>query len=159
AEVDPMNDDPGVGKNPAVSECVPMASVVISVAVPLDTGTGLPMLAVPSMNCTEPVAVDGITVAVNVSTVPATVGGAGVTVSAVLVNTGGGLITYVTTFDVDGSKAVGSVGMNIAVSECVPSDNWVKVVTVPSDATGSGVPMSSAPSLNRTEPTGTWAGA
>ncbi len=86
--------------NIAVSECVPTANVAIAVAVLLDTGTGLPMLFVPSLKCTEPVAADGDRGAVNVCIVPSTAGDTGVTVSTVVVATdpGTGLITYVTAY-------------------------------------------------------------
>src|SRR5882672_4026792 len=75
--------------NTAVSECVPTVSAeVLVAAVPPETVTGLPRLLAPSLNCTEPAAEDGVTVAVSVTEVPAVTGLAGLAASAVLVVTG-----------------------------------------------------------------------
>ena len=44
------------------------------------------MLVAPSLNCTVPAALDGVTVALSVTVVPAICGEAGVTASAVVVD-------------------------------------------------------------------------
>ena len=52
--------------NTAISECDPAAKEdVVPNAVPLLTITGLPRLVGPSLNCTVPIAVAGVTVAVS----------------------------------------------------------------------------------------------
>jgi hypothetical protein len=57
--------------NVAVSKRLPTASFEVDPdAVPLTTATGLPTLAVPSLNWTVPTAVAGVTVAVSVTGVP-----------------------------------------------------------------------------------------
>ena len=69
-------------------ECVAAGKlVVVKVAVPLVTVTGLPSAVVPSMNCTEPAAL-GATVAVNVTDVPAVTGLTGLAVTVVDVDVG-----------------------------------------------------------------------
>jgi hypothetical protein len=99
--------------NTAVNGCVPTANVVFVDAVPLARGAAVPTLAAPSLNCTVPAAVDGVTVAVNVSGEPAVAGEAGVTVSVVVVAF---TMSSDTVFDVDPTKFVVSVGTNTAVS-------------------------------------------
>ena len=99
--------------NTAVNGCVPTANVVFVDAIPLTSATALPILAVSSLNCTVPAAVDGVTVAVNVSGEPAVPGEAGVTVSVVVVAF---TMSSDTVFDVDPTKFVVSVGTNTAVS-------------------------------------------
>jgi hypothetical protein len=86
--VDALNAPESAGVKTAVIECVAADKlVVVYVAVPLVTVTGLPNVAVPSMNCTEPAAV-GVTVAVKVTDVPAVIGLAGFAVTAVVVAVG-----------------------------------------------------------------------
>jgi len=58
---------------------------VVKEADPPVTVAGLPSIAVPSMNCTEPGAVDGATVAVNVTDVPEVTGPPGFAAIAVVV--------------------------------------------------------------------------
>lgn len=79
-----------VGVNTAVIEWVIVDKVVMAadVAVPPLTATGLPRVVVPSVNCTEPAAVDGETIAVNVTDVPAVVGLTGFAVTVVEVVVG-----------------------------------------------------------------------
>ena len=77
-----------LGVNTAISRCDPAASVgVLPEATPLETVTGPPRLVVPSLNCTMPTAAAGVIVAVNVTRVPWTTGGAGDVVSTVAVGT------------------------------------------------------------------------
>src|SRR5918997_2126211 len=75
------------GVNTAVKWCGPGANIDVDPdAVPLVlTGTGAPMLVVPSMNCTVPTAVDGVMVAVSITGVPWATMEAGDVVSTVLV--------------------------------------------------------------------------
>jgi hypothetical protein len=69
-DVDELNAVESVGVNTAVNWCDPTASIGADpTAVPLLTVTGLPRLAVPSLNCTVPAAA-GVTVAVNVTGLP-----------------------------------------------------------------------------------------
>ena len=49
--------------NTALSECVPLGSVVMVRAKPPDIGTGVPSVVVPSMNWMVPVAPRGATLA------------------------------------------------------------------------------------------------
>ena len=58
---------------------------MVPAAMPLLTATGPPRLVVPSLNCTAPTTVAGVTVAVSVSRVPGVTGEAGEVVSTVLV--------------------------------------------------------------------------
>lgn len=79
-----------IGVNTAVSEWVPVDKVVVAadVAAPPLTVTGVPSVAAPSMNCTEPAAEDGKIVAVNVTDVPAVVGLGALVVNVVVVAVG-----------------------------------------------------------------------
>jgi len=71
--------------NAAVSESVPTGKVVVAVeAVPPVTVTGLPMGVLPTSNWTVPVALDGVTVALNETEVPENCGLAGVGVFKVV---------------------------------------------------------------------------
>jgi hypothetical protein len=56
--------------------------------VPLRTGIGGPRQVVASMNCTVPITVAGITVAVNVTVVPSATGDVGEVPTEVVVATG-----------------------------------------------------------------------
>ena len=70
-EVDEPKAAGSVGMNTAVSWCPPTANVeVVAEATPLLTIAGLPRLMVPSLNCTEPTAVAGLTAAISVTGVP-----------------------------------------------------------------------------------------
>ena len=83
--VDGLNAVESVGVNTAVIAWVAAGRVdVVNVAVPLVTGTALPNAVAPSMNCTVPAAV-GVTVAVNVTEVPAVTGLTGLAVTVVVV--------------------------------------------------------------------------
>ena len=105
------------------------------------------------MNWTLPVAELGATVAVSVTDVPATTGPVGVTASAVVVVPGGGLSTSSdTALDVDPVNAVGSVGVNVAVSECAPTVSVLTAFDAIPAATGTAPGMAVAPSKNVTEP-------
>src|SRR5918997_1182730 len=118
-DVDGLKAAGVLGVNTAVSEREPTANVeVVPDAVPLPTATGLPRLAVPSLNCTVPLAVAGVIVAVSVTGVPTATGDAGDVASAVLVATAPvePMTTKATGGDVDGLKAAGSSGVNTAVS-------------------------------------------
>lgn len=146
-----------VGVNTAVSECDPTPNaVVVPDAVPLVTLTGLPRLAVPSLNCTVPTAVAGLTATVSVTWVPERTGEAGAVASAALVAVpplAEPVITKITGGEVDGLKTVGVAGVNTAVSERDPAAN----VDVDPDAapllTATGLPRLAVPSMNCTTPT------
>jgi hypothetical protein len=88
-DVDELKAAGLLGVNTALSRCVPTASVdVVPDAVPLETGTGLPRLVVPSRNCAVPAAVAGVIVAVSVTGVPRATGEAGDALSEVAVFVG-----------------------------------------------------------------------
>ena len=70
----------------AVIECVLTDRLdVVRVAAPPVTATELPSVMPPSMNCTDPGAVDGVTVAVNTTDVPDGTGPPGFEAIAVFV--------------------------------------------------------------------------
>ena len=70
----------------ALSTSTPAGSVLVAiVALPPLTATGLPMSVAPTLNCTLPVAADGVTVAVRVTAVPANWGETGVADKVVVV--------------------------------------------------------------------------
>jgi len=91
-----------VGVNCAVRLCEPRArAFVVICATPAVTVVEAPIGVDPSLNCTEPVAVDGATVALSVTVLPTTAG-FGVTVNPVVVVPGGGAFTVSGTLgDVD----------------------------------------------------------
>jgi hypothetical protein len=152
SDVDPLNAVVSVGVNTAVSECEPSASTELTEADPAATVWVVPTWVAPSMNATVPAAPDGVTVAVSVSDVPDAAGDAGVTASAVVVDVGpAGVTVYGTAVDVDAVKAVGSVGVNTAVSECEPSASTELTDAVPPDTVWVE-PTCVAPSMNATVP-------
>jgi hypothetical protein len=105
--------------NTAVNWCAPTANVdVVPDAAPLLTITGFPRLAIPSLNCTVPVAVVGVTVANSDTGVPRRTGEAGYVISAAPVGVApvGAAIAKVNGGDVDGLNAVGLAGMNTAAN-------------------------------------------
>jgi hypothetical protein len=72
--------------NTAVMECVSTDRFdVVKVALPPSTATALPSASLPSMNCTEPGAVDGVMVAVKITDVPDGAGPPGFAAIAVVV--------------------------------------------------------------------------
>src|SRR5947209_12785404 len=74
--------------NTAVSSCDPVANIdeeVVTTAVPSATVAGTPMSAVPSLNCTVPTNVDGVTAAISVTGAPCATVESGKVVSAALV--------------------------------------------------------------------------
>ena len=156
AEVDAVNAVGSVGVNTAVSECVPTVNVdVEAVALPAATGTAAPMLVAPSLNCTEPAADAGESVAVSDTAAPATAVPAGETPSVVLVAVGLGATTvteYGTATEVDAVNAVASVGAKAAVKLCGPTaSELVDMLALPA-ATGTAAPSAVAPSRNCTVP-------
>ena len=151
-DVDPAKAVGSVGMNCAVSECAPSASTDVTCAIPETTGWVVPTWVAPSKNFTVPAAALGVTVAFNVSVAPCAAGDAGVTPSTVVVVTGpAGFTVYGTAVDVDPANAVGSVGMNCAVSECAPSASTDVTCAIP-ETTGWVVPTWVAPSKNFTVP-------
>jgi hypothetical protein len=85
-DVEPLNAVRSVGVKTALIECVPVGRfVVVNVADPLATATALPSAVVPSMNCTEPAAVEGATVAVRATDAPTVTGPPGFAAIAVVV--------------------------------------------------------------------------
>lgn len=76
------------GTNIAVSECGPGNNVGVATAIPLSIGTAVPRAADPSMNCTEPAAVAGVTLAVRVTGLLSGADATGFVVSVVLVVVG-----------------------------------------------------------------------
>ncbi|MDQ2881226.1 MAG: hypothetical protein M3Y48_08280 [Actinomycetota bacterium] len=85
-DVDGAKRDGSVAVNTALSWCVPTVNVdVVCMALPSLTITGSPMLALPSWNCTVPVAAAGVTVAVIINGVPCGIGEAADVVSTALV--------------------------------------------------------------------------
>ena len=144
-----------VGVNVAVSWWGPMVNVEVDPdAAPLVTITGLPRLVVPSLNCTVPTAAAGLTAAVSVTRVPARAPDAGEVASAVLVAVApvAAVMMKSTGGDVEGLKATGLVGMNVAVRERWPAAR----VEVDPDAeplvTITGLPRLVVASLNCTVP-------
>lgn len=154
-EVEELNSAGLLEVNTAISERDPAGRVDVDPdAIPLLTTTGLPRLRVPSRNWTVPVATAGMTVAVNVTGLPCPAEDSGDAVNTVLVATGpaGGVIVKVSGDDVDGLKAVGSVGVKTAISWCGPAiKDEVDPAATPL-LTGTGLPMLFAPSLNCTVP-------
>src|SRR5947209_18823455 len=62
-----------MGVNTAVNACDPTASAEVDVvvdAMPSETVTGAPRVVAPSMNCTVPEAVEGVTAAIRVTGAP-----------------------------------------------------------------------------------------
>ena len=88
-----------VGVNTAVIECEPAAANdVVALAEPPDTVTAVPTFADPSLNCTEPTASDGVTVAARATLAPVvTEGGVAVTAVVVVTAPGGGVVTVTVT--------------------------------------------------------------
>jgi hypothetical protein len=85
-DVDGPNRAGSEGVNTALSWCDPTVNVdVVCIALPLLTITGSPMLALPSWNCTVPVAAAGVTDAVIINGAPCGIGEAEEVVSTVLV--------------------------------------------------------------------------
>src|SRR6478735_6340063 len=78
------------GANDAVSECDPPPSLTLALAVPPETGDE-PIAVVPSRNVTVPVAAEGATVALSVSSLPAVFGP--LTASVVVVGVATGTVT------------------------------------------------------------------
>lgn len=155
-DVDGLKAAGSVGTKTAFSEREPTANVdVVPDAMPLLTGTRRPRFLVPSRNCTVPAAAAGVIVAVNVTGVPTVIGEAGEVVNVVLVAVAvaGVLVTKANCGDVDGAKAVGSVGVNTAVSWCGPIASSDVVPDATPLPTITGLPRSVAPSLNCTVPT------
>ena len=74
-----------VGAKSAMSELSPAGKVIVVVAVPLVRVTGSPRVVLLSLNCTAPVAVVGVIVAVSVSVVGGSAGEAGVISRVVVV--------------------------------------------------------------------------
>src|SRR5580700_8324796 len=132
-------------------ECVPMVSAeVVSEVVPEVSATGLPRLAMPSMNWIAPVGLVPVTVAVKVTDCPTMIGSTEAT-SVVAV---GALVEM-------NSESAGEVlgelrasPLYAAVIECVPTAKVevVNVATLPIKATG--VASEVAPSKNCTLPVG-----
>jgi hypothetical protein len=152
-DVDGLNAAGLAGVNTAVSGCDPTVNVdVVPDAVPLVTITGLPRVVVPSLNCTVPAAVTGVTVAVSVRGTFGAMGESGDVASAVLV-AGAPATTNVTVGEVDGPYAAGSAGLNTASSEREPAaradvnPDAVPLLTI------TGLPRFVVPSLNCTVPT------
>ena len=138
--------------NVAFSECAPTVSVETGlVATPAAT-VDVPSEVAPSKNCTVPAAA-GATVAVNVTAVPTCCGLAGVGTRVVVVGVAGTDVTvYESTLEVDPTKAVGSVGVKVALIECVAIDSADMVVLAVPPATVAGAPSVEAPSKNCTVP-------
>jgi hypothetical protein len=157
-DVDELKTAGFVGINTAVSWWPPTANVDVDpVATPLLTTMGLPRLNVPSLNCTVPTAVAGITVAIRVTVVPWDTGEAGFVVSAVLVAVAPLMVavpvtTKSTGGDVEEVNAAGLVGVNVAVSERVPTTNFDVDPTAVPLTTVTGLPRVVVPSLNWTVP-------
>ncbi len=86
-EVDAENEVASVGVKTAVRLCAPAANEEVVVwATPPETATAAPIFVAPSLNCTVPAALDGVTVAFSVTVVPTVCGEDGVTVRAVVVD-------------------------------------------------------------------------
>jgi hypothetical protein len=134
SDVDPLNDDEPLGTYFAVRVCVPTASdEVVNAAVPPDRVTVLSTV-VPSRNSTVPNAFEGDTVAVIVTAVPDDTGLVGETVSVVVVEFVGWTTVSETVLDVEDIKAVESVGVNVALRVCVPTESvLIPNVAVPAD--------------------------
>jgi hypothetical protein len=147
-----------VGVNTAVMECVAVDNVVVAadVALPLVTVTGLPRVAVPSMNCTEPAAVFGVTVAVNVTEVPDVVGLVGLAVSVVVVAVGPPPVDASTSklsgSEVELANVLGLLEVKTAVIECVSTDRFDVVKVADPAVTVAALPSAAVPSMNCTVP-------
>jgi hypothetical protein len=89
-DVDAAKAAASKGMNSAVSWCAPTDSLdVIPDTVPLRTGAGSLRGRIPSLNCMSPAAIVGVTVAVNLTGMPAATGDGGQVLSEVLVAVGG----------------------------------------------------------------------
>jgi hypothetical protein len=131
-----------------VIERLPVASaLVMSCADPDETGL-VPSDVAPSKNSTEPVAPDGVTVAVNVTDWP-NVDGFGALASAVLELAG--FTVWLCAGDVLPVKLASPE--YTAVSEWTPAFRLLVLSTALPDETGL-VPSDVAPSKNSTEPPG-----
>jgi len=152
-DVDGLNAAGLLGVNTAFSGCDPTVNVdVVPDAVPLLTITGLPRVVVPSLNCTVPAAVTGLTAAVSVRGTFGAMGEGGDVASVMLV-AGGPATTNATAGEVDGRYAAGSAGTNTASSERDPAGSAdVNPDAVPL-LTITGLPRLVVPSLNCTVPT------
>jgi hypothetical protein len=144
-----------VGTNCAVRECVPTPSVLVLTETPVPFQAWLaPTWVVPSKNLIEPTALVGVTAPERVTVVPKPTGPVGETVRLVLVVVAGAALTVydVAGVEVEPRKAVGSVGVNVAVNEWVPTASaLVVLVAVPPD-TDTGEPIAFVPSRNCTVP-------
>jgi hypothetical protein len=107
------------------------------------------------MNCTEP-AGDGVTVAVNVTDVPAVVGLVGFAVRAVIVVVGpepaAASTSKLSGRDVELANALGLLDVNTAVIEWVATDRFVVVKVATPLSIVTGLPCVALPSMNCTEP-------
>lgn len=101
-----------------------------------------------------PATVAGVIVAVSVTGLPCAAGEAGDVVSEVLVATGpaGAVTTKAIGDDVDGLKAIGSAGVNAAVSWCGPAIKDEMDPEAMPLLTVTRLPRLVAPSLNCTVP-------
>lgn len=103
ADVAGLKAPVSVGANTAVSWCGPAIKADVDPeAAPLLTVTGLPTLVAPSLNCTLPVAVAGVIVAVSVTGAACTTGEAG-DVASVTVVADAPATVNITAGDVDGA--------------------------------------------------------
>jgi hypothetical protein len=150
--VEGPKSEPAEGVKTAESESVPIGRAVVAVeALPPETVAGLPRAAPPTSNWTEPVELDGETVALNVTEVPAACGLAGLGgLSVVVVATA--VITYETGELVEGPKLEPDDGVKTAVMESVPAGRSVVAVEAVPPVTVTGLPRSTPPTSNWTEP-------
>ena len=109
-DIDPLKAVVSVGAKSAMSELSPAGKVIVVVAVPLVRVTGSPRVVLLSLNCTAPVAVVGVIVAVSVSVVGGSAGEVGVTSSVIVVVPASAAGIAVVPWVV-GSGALGSGGL------------------------------------------------
>ncbi len=137
-----------VGVKTAVTEYVSaVANAWFNDAAPPDTGCAAPMLAPLAVNCTVPIAVDGDTVADSATVAPVDAD-VGLASTVVVVVTAGPVIETEADGLVEAVNAVASVGVNTAVTECVPAVENVVLVDAAPETTVIAEPTLVAPSLN-----------
>jgi hypothetical protein len=101
-----------------------LSEFVANDAWPPDTVCAVPISADPSLNCTDPAAPCGLTVAVKVTVVPAPAGEMGLADTAVdVAAAGAAVIVKGSGAAVDAPNAVRSDGVNTAVIEWLPTES------------------------------------
>jgi hypothetical protein len=143
-----------VGVKTAVIWWLPeVSALVVTLAVPAETGCELPMFEEPSLNWTLPAADVGVSDAAKTTGDPAGDGEAGVAARAIdVICTVPGLTVNASGDDVEPVNAAVSVGSNTAVMECEPADSTLVVRVACPLETACGVTRLAPASWNWTMP-------